>query len=199
MDVFIGTILGFAFNYPPAGWAACNGQLIGVNQNQALFALIGTIYGGNGTTTFGLPDLRGKSPIHFGQGAGLSNILIGQTAGTESITLLPANIPAHVHALTGTGVTATATVNVTATAIVGGTVTNETDGGNNSFSSGTTTANVYSEPGGTGTANIAGLAGTAVLAGNTGLTGSSQAFQSRNPYLAINFCIALNGIFPSRN
>ena len=195
MEVYLGTILSFAFNYPPAGWAACNGQLISISQNSALFSLLGTTYGGNGVSTFGLPDLRGRSPIHFGQGLGLTPIVIGESAGTENTTLTTANMPAHIHALTG----GTATVAVTATAIVGGTITNETDNGNNSFSSGTATANIYSEPGGTGTAKIAGLAATATLGGNTAIAGSTIPFSIRDPYLAVNMCIALNGIFPSRN
>ena len=196
MEVYMGTILSFAFNYPPRGWAACNGQLVAITQNSALFSLLGTIYGGDGVTTFGLPDLRGRTPIHFGQGPGLSNFVIGQRAGSETMTLLTNNIPAHSHTLAGT---ATAAVSITATAIVGGTITNETDGGNNSFSSGTTTANVYSEPGGTGTTKIAGLASTVAIGGNTGLTGGTQPFDLHSPYLAVNMCIALSGLFPSRN
>ncbi|MET3026472.1 tail fiber protein [Flavobacterium sp. UW10123] len=196
MEVYMGTILSFGFNFPPRGWAYCNGQLMSISQNSALFSLLGTMYGGDGMNTFGLPDLRGRAPIHFGQGLGLSPITQGERAGNEHITLLTTNIPAHAHTLAGTG---TAAVSVTATAIVGGTITNETDGGNNSFSSGTATANIYSEPGGTGTAKIAGLAASAALGGTTGLTGGTQPFDLRNPYLAVNMCIATSGIFPSRN
>lgn len=195
----MGTILSFAFNYPPVGWAACNGQQIAISQNSALFALLGTTFGGNGVTTFGLPDLRGRSQIHFGSGPGLNPVVMGQIAGTESITLLTTNIPAHVHTLTGG--TAAVNVNITATSIVGGTITNETDGGNNSFSSSGPTPNIYSEPGGSGTEKIGGISATATatLGGNTGITGSGLPFPSRNPYLGVNMCIALNGLFPSRN
>jgi microcystin-dependent protein len=196
MEVFIGTILGFAFNYAPYGWAFCNGQIIGISQNQTLFALLGTTYGGNGTTTFALPDLRGRSPIHFGQGVGLSPIVLGQVSGTETMTLLQTNLPAHAHTLTGTG---TVALNLSATTVTGGTITNETDGGNNSFASGGSTPSIYSEPGGSGTDKIGGITGTGTLGGSTGLTGGTVPFSIRNPYLAINFCIALNGIFPSRN
>ncbi|WP_236940361.1 phage tail protein [Flavobacterium anhuiense] len=195
MEVYLGTILSFAFNYPPAGWAACNGQTMSISQNSALFALLGTTYGGNGVSTFGLPDLRGRSPIHFGQGPGLSPVVIGESAGTENTTLTTANMPAHVHALTG----GTATVAITATTITGGTITNETDNGNNSFASSGSTPNIYSEPGGSGTDKIGGLTGTATLGGTTAITGSTIPFSIRDPYLAVNMCIALNGIFPSRN
>ncbi|MDP5199886.1 phage tail protein [Flavobacterium sp. DG2-3] len=199
MEVYMGTILSFAFNYPPRGWAYCNGQIIAISTNSALFSLLGTTFGGNGVTTFALPDLRGRSQIHFGQGLGLSPVEMGQIAGTENITLITTNIPAHVHTLASG--TASVNVNVTATSIVGGTITNETDNGNNSFASGTATANIYSEPGGTGTATIKGITAVAgaTLGGNTGITGSGLPFPSRNPYLGVNMCIALNGLFPSRN
>ncbi|UWY27329.1 tail fiber protein [Flavobacterium sp. TR2] len=195
MEVFLGTILGFGFNFPPRGWAYCNGQLISISQNTALFSLLGTMYGGDGMSTFGLPDLRGRAPIHFGQGPGLSNITQGERAGTENTTLTTLNIPAHIHALAG----GTAAVTVTATTITGGTITNETDGGNNSFASSGSAPNIYSEPGGSGTDKVGGFSATATLGGNTAPTGGTSPFSIRNPYLAINFCIATSGIFPSRN
>lgn len=194
IEVYVGEIHLFAFNFAPAGWAYCNGQAMGVSQNQVLFALLGTTYGGNGTTTFNLPDLRGRSAIHFGQGPGLSNITIGETAGVENTSLSPGNIPAHIHPLTG----GTAAVTVTANSITGGTISNETDGGNNSLASGGQTANIYSEPG-TGTSKIGGIGATAVLGGNTAPAGNNLPFSIRNPYLAVNMCISLQGVFPSRN
>lgn len=100
MDPFIGQIMLVGFTLVPKGWAACDGQLLPIAQNQALFALLGTTYGGNGTTTFGLPDLRGRSPIHAGQGPGLSRYNPGQTAGSESVALTPNNLPAHAHGTT---------------------------------------------------------------------------------------------------
>lgn len=196
MDVFLGTILSFGFNFAPRGWVACNGQLIAITQNTALFALLGTYYGGDGVTTFGVPDLRGRTPIHFGQGPGLSNFVMGQQAGTETVTLLTSNMPAHTHTLAITG---TATVNVTANSLTGGTITNITDGGNNSFSSSGGTPNIYSEPGGSGTDKIGGISATATLGGNTGISGSTIPFASRNPYLVVNMCIATSGIYPTRN
>jgi microcystin-dependent protein len=102
IEPFIGEIELFAFNFPPRGWAGCEGQLLPIATNQALFALIGTIYGGNGTTTFALPDLRGRTPLHYGQGPGLSNYVQGQVAGTENTTISISNMPVHTHVATVT-------------------------------------------------------------------------------------------------
>ncbi len=100
-DPFLGEIKMFGGNFAPNGWALCNGQLLAIAQNTALFALLGTQYGGNGTTTFALPDLRGRAPVHFGQGPGLSLYDIGQTGGAESVTLSVAQLPPHGHDLHG--------------------------------------------------------------------------------------------------
>src|SRR3954469_16478812 len=96
-DPYIAQLTIFAGNFAPRAWASCNGQLMSISQNTALFSLIGTIYGGNGQTTFGLPDLRGRAAIHFGQGPGLTNIDIGEVGGTESVTLLTQHLPIHNH------------------------------------------------------------------------------------------------------
>lgn len=97
MDPILGQIMLVGFTFVPRGWAACDGQLLPIAQNQALFALLGTTYGGNGMTTFALPDLRGRSPIHVGQGPGLSEYIPGQTAGSETVTLTSSNLPSHAH------------------------------------------------------------------------------------------------------
>lgn len=97
MDPFIGQIMLVGFQFVPRGWAACDGQLLPIAQNQALFALLGTTYGGNGMTTFALPDLRGRSPIHVGKGQGLNEFTLGQTAGSETVTLTTSNLPSHAH------------------------------------------------------------------------------------------------------
>ncbi|MEN2401099.1 tail fiber protein [Flavobacterium sp. MC2016-06] len=196
MDEFIGTVKAFAFNFSPRGWQFCNGQLLSISQYSTLFALIGTTFGGNGQTTFGLPDLRGRSVVHPGQGPGLSNIAYGQIAGTENVTLTQGNLPLHAHALvpgTGAGQVNFSTV---INALSGGTVTNITDNGSNSFSSGGSTANMYSEPGGTATP-IGGI--TTTLSGTTAPAGASQAFSIRNPYVGIYMSICMEGVFPSRN
>lgn len=99
---FIGTIMAFGFNFPPVGWVLCNGSLLQIAEYDALFSLIGTTYGGDGITTFGVPDLRGRSPLSMGQGPGLSPYTQGQATGTESVTLLATQMPAHTHTLMGT-------------------------------------------------------------------------------------------------
>src|ERR1700719_3340863 len=96
---YIGEIRMFGGNFAPRNWALCNGQLLLISQNTALFSILGTTYGGNGTTTFGLPNLQGRVPIHWGSGAGLSTYAPGQTAGAESVTLLQSNLPPHSHAV----------------------------------------------------------------------------------------------------
>lgn len=101
MEPFIGQIMLVGFNFVPRGWASCNGQLLSIAQNSALFSLLGTTYGGNGQTTFGLPDLRGRAPVHFGQGPGLSSYTQGEIGGRESVTLTMNNLPPHAHSLNG--------------------------------------------------------------------------------------------------
>ena len=98
-QAFLGQIQSFGFNFAPRNWALCNGQIMSIQQNTALFSLLGTFYGGNGTTTFGLPDLRGRTPLHFGTGPSLSPYVIGEVAGTESVTLLSTEMPMHNHSL----------------------------------------------------------------------------------------------------
>src|SRR5437899_12703586 len=99
MTPFIGEIVMFAGNFAPRGWAFCNGQILSIAQNTALFSILGTTYGGNGQTTFALPDLRGRVPMHPGQGPGLTNHTLGEVAGSETTTLLSSNMPQHTHAL----------------------------------------------------------------------------------------------------
>lgn len=170
MDPFIGQIQAFGFNFAPKGWAFCDGQLMAIAQNTALFSLLGTTYGGDGRTTFALPDLRGRSIVHAGQGSGLSNISQGDKAGNENITLTVNNMPSHNH-------------NVT--------VAVNTANGEESAS----TSCLASLSGAFSEAPTSG----AVLAGvNQSNVGSNQPVNIRNPYLGIYVCIALVGIFPSR-
>jgi microcystin-dependent protein len=171
MEPFIGQIQAFGFSFPPQGWAFCDGQLISIAQNTALFSLLGTTYGGNGTTTFALPDLRGRSMVHVGQGPGLSPISQGQSGGVESTTILIANMPAHSH-------------NVT---ISVNTATGEDAIPTNKIASNT---NAFSED----------VTPNAVLGGvNQQLVGGNQPLFIRNPYLGIYHSIAMQGIYPSRN
>jgi microcystin-dependent protein len=177
-EPFIGQIMPVGFNFAPRGWALCNGQILSIAQNTALFSLLGTTYGGNGQTTFALPDLRGRVPIHQGQGPGLSNYSLGQVAGTENTTLTTNNMPQHNHGLFsnagGKGNSAVPTNNFLGVGVV---------------PSSSETTNNYNS-----------AAGTNPLApGSIGLTGGNQPFPILQPYLCINFVIALEGIFPSRN
>jgi microcystin-dependent protein len=172
---FLGEIRMFGGNFAPKGWALCNGQLLAISQNTALFSLLGTIYGGNGTTTFALPDLRGRVPIHFGQGAGLSNYTQGQQAGSESVTLLVGQLPAHNHTISGVA--------------SGG---NQAGPANGSFaieSTGTSLNYASSSSPPNSPMNPAMLS----------QTGQNQPHNNIQPYLCINFIIALIGIFPARN
>ena len=168
-EPFLGEIRLFGFNFAPNGWAMCNGQLLPINQNQALFALLGTQYGGNGTSTFALPDLRSRLPLHQGQGNGLSSYTIGETIGAETVTLTQAQLPSHSHQAHASNVKATSK---NPSGLVPGHPPDDT----------------YAAPD-----------GTIMNAGTIAATGGSQPFDNRQPLLVLNFCIALAGIFPSRN
>lgn len=170
---YVGEIRMFAGNFAITGWAECNGQLLPIAQNTALFSIIGTFYGGNGVQTFALPDLRGRVPIHQGQGLGLSTYVIGEQGGSENITLLQTEIPAHNHLVNGVG--------------SGGTQASPVNGYPAIESTGT--AFNYSTAAPTGQMSPATIVNT----------GGSQPHSNIQPYLSITFLIALQGIFPSRN
>lgn len=179
-EFFIGQIMMAGFGFAPKYWALCNGQLLPINQNQALFSLLGTQYGGNGTTNFALPDLRSRTPIGYASsvdpGWQPPSVQIGQAAGVENVTLLSTNLPAHNHA-----------VNATTTA------------GNNRIPSN----RVYATSTNTATAIplYASSNGPLVPLNPQSVTpaGGNQPHPNLQPYTTINFCIALQGIFPSRN
>ncbi len=207
MTPFIATIVPFAFPFAPKGWQQCNGQLVSIQQNQAIFALLGTYYGGNGTSTFGLPDLRGRAAVcqtNVGQmPPGVSNHPIGQPYGTEKITMLPANLPAHTHGVqVAAGAAVTAAVTLNAVASSANTIANPT-GALLAGSRAATSAQFA--PAGTAAVAMAPAAIT-VTAGTPGTptvvvnpNGGNQPIPVMQPYLAINYCIAMVGIFPSRN
>jgi microcystin-dependent protein len=188
MDPFIGQIQPFGFSFAPRGWAKCDGQLIAIASNTALFSLLGTTFGGNGRTTFALPDLRGRSIVHIGNGPGLSSISWGERGGREIIQLGQINMPAHSHAL----------VNGTADVVVYTTDSSnasaESDGGANGLGTGGTMPDIYRESP-TALDHVAGV----TISGSTNVAGSSAPFDSRNPFLGINVCIALLGLYPSRS
>jgi microcystin-dependent protein len=173
LDPFIGEIAMVGFNFAPRGWAMCDGQLLPISSNTALFALLGTTYGGDGRTTFGLPDLRGRFPTHMGTGPGLSTRQWGSTGGAEQVTMTAGQMPTHSHVLSGQ------TSNGTSDSPAGGMLARDPAG----------------TPGyGDGAANVA-----AMHASSIGTAGLGQPQANMPPFLTINFVIALEGIFPSRN
>ena len=182
-EPFIGEIKIFGFNFAPVSYQLCSGQIMSIAQNTALFSLLGTTYGGNGQTTFALPDLRGRMPIGQGQGPGLPNYIMGQLSGTTNVTLLPSNLPSHMHTLNA--------VQVKLQASSGNADELSPDG---NFPA-TASSAVYSGNG--ATPNV--FTGGTQITGTTDIKGSNAPVSILNPYLAINYSIAIYGIFPSRN
>ena len=171
-EPFLGEIKMVAYNFAPRTWAFCNGQTLSIAQNQALFSLLGTTYGGNGQTTFALPNLGARAPVHFGQGPGLQNYDLGQLGGTDAHTLTSAET-AHTHVLK-------ASVNQASTAAPAGNVlAAKRRGGKDIFHPAAATA----------------LDPTSVSA----VAGGNQPHDNHQPFLALNFVIALQGVFPSFN
>jgi microcystin-dependent protein len=168
------------FTFPPRGWADCNGQLLSISQNTALFSLLGTTYGGDGRTTFALPDLRGRFPRHFGQGPGISNLQLGEKGGQELVTLTANQLPAHGHALAAGSLRTTSAVG-NSPAANGKLLATANDGESN-----------YSDAAPDGSIDVS-------LPAATGNTGGNQPHDNVPPYLAVRFIIALQGIFPPRD
>jgi microcystin-dependent protein len=178
MEPYLGQIEAFAFNFAPRGWAMCQGQLLPIAQNQALFAVLGTTYGGDGVRTFALPDLRSRLAIGAGQGIGLSPRALGQVAGQEQHTLVVAEMPGnHTHAVNA--------------------VNNGTAGGTNVPGPTVLPASGYAAEAGNPPENVYGPPGGAGM-GGLGQTGG-QPHENRMPFLGLNYCIALSGVFPSQN
>ena len=172
-DPFVAEIRIFPFNFAPKGWAFCNGQLLPISQNTALFSLLGTTYGGDGKSTFALPDLQGSVPLHPGQGAGLSLYDLGQQSGTESVTLLVSEIPVHTHTMMASvenGTQGTLTAGITLASSVAGSLYQDTVN-----------------------SSLVTMAPQALSA-----AGGSLPHNNMMPYLTLNFCIAMQGIFPPR-
>jgi microcystin-dependent protein len=172
MDPFLAEIRIFPFNFPPNGWAFCDGQILPLSQNTALFSLLGTTYGGDGKSTFALPDLQGAVPMHPGQGLGLSLHDLGETSGTDTVTLLQSEIPAHNHAVQANGAPADLQM-----------------AGSDRALARATGGNAYKTPPATMT-QLSDQALTPV--------GGDQPHNNLQPYLTLNFCIALQGVFPQR-
>ena len=174
---FLGEVRAFGFNFAPFQWALCNGQILPISQYTALFSLLGTYFGGNGTTNFALPNLQGQIPMHWGSPAGLTETVLGETQGTENVTLNTGQLPQHNHGVQTFQNTAT-----------NGTKTNipaQTNWiGDSDFDQAWNTA----------TAPTATMSASAV-----GPAGNSLPHENRQPFLVVNFCIALAGIYPARN
>ena len=172
MDPFVAEIRIFPFNFPPRGWAFCIGQVMPISQNTALFALLGTTYGGDGKSTFGLPDLKDRAPMHPGQ-QGLSDHVLGEKAGSETVTLLQSEIPAHSHALRASIEPGDNRLPAPALALA-------------------TSTGAF--------AYVGGSPATVAMAPQAlAPAGGSQPHNNMQPYLTLNYCIALVGIFPSQN
>jgi microcystin-dependent protein len=172
MDPFVAEIRVFPFNVVPKGWAQCNGQLLPILQNTALFSLLGTMYGGDGKSTFALPNLQGRAPMFHGQGPGLSLYDQGQTGGSETVTLLQSEIPAHAHALRAQ------TNDPADVAVPNGNAAFASSDGGSAYAPVTPDVQLASE----------------ALAPS----GGSQPHNNLMPYLTLNFCIALQGVYPPR-
>jgi microcystin-dependent protein len=176
-EPFLGQIMLVGFNFAPQGWAFCNGQLLSIAQNTALFSLLGTTYGGNGTTTFALPDLRGRAAVGFGQGPGLSPYTQGESTGTETVTLTVGQIPAHSHLVAANAASASVL------SPSGADLAQGVDSGRqpvNTYSTPPITAPVTLDP------------------ATVQPSGGSRPHENIQPVLALNYIIALQGIFPSR-
>ncbi|AMB86735.1 phage tail protein [Pseudomonas agarici] len=196
MEVFLGTIQMFGFNFAPSGWALCGGQLLPLSQYQALFALMGTTYGGNGQQTFGLPNLQGRLPVCQGNGPGLTSRVMGEASGTENVSILTSNLPTQV--IPTSGLTVDTTINLASTPsnpVTAPTSTNAYIGASNP--AGPPSAAIYSDAQGASPVALKGAAST--IAGNLTLPGGNLPLGTMNPFLVVNFSIALEGIFPSRN
>jgi microcystin-dependent protein len=185
MEPFIGQITLFAGNFAPRGWAFCEGQLLPISQNTALFSILGTTYGGDGRTTFALPDLRGRFPLQQGTGPGLPTYRLGERGGINSKTLTQAEMPSHNHSSVG---------------LTAHLMANENDGTDadpsNKNIGVSENANLFNaQPNSVQTGSGPNVA----ITGNTANAGGNISFSIQNPYLGINFIIALVGVFPSRN
>lgn len=170
-DPFVAEIRMFPFNFAPKGWAFCDGQLLPISQNTALFSLVGTFYGGDGKSTFALPDMQGNAPVHQGTGSGLSQRFVGEQSGSEFVTLLTSEMPLHSHQVVGRG-----------------SLGNQQLPGTRAWG-GSNVSKQYANVAPDKNMNFQALA----------IAGGSLPHNNRQPFLTVNFCIALQGVFPPRS
>jgi microcystin-dependent protein len=187
-EPFLGEIRMVGFNFAPRGWALCNGQIMAISTNTALFSLLGTTYGGNGQTTFGLPNLQGRFPMHAGSGPGLSPRTLGEMSGTENVTIINAQMPMHTHPIAGSVSVPASSAPGTASAPASGLHLGQVVDPSGTVTDLALYNNVASD---------VALAATVSL--QAGIAGGSQPLPIMNPFLVVNFIIATEGIFPSRN
>ncbi|KAA9339016.1 phage tail protein [Adhaeribacter soli] len=181
MDEYLAMIKIFAGNFAPRGYMLCQGQLLNISSNSALYSLLGTVYGGNGTTTFGLPDLRGRIPVGTGQGAGIHNVILGEVNGAEYVTITQAQMPAHNHP---------AQVSVAPPVNADSANTETPEGTYMAISN----SQIYTDTPGQGQ-----VGGSFPAQATIGIAGGSQPLPIRNPYLGMNYIICTMGLYPSRN
>jgi microcystin-dependent protein len=173
---YLAEIKMFGGNFAPRNFALCNGQIVAISQNTALFSLLGTTYGGNGQTTFALPNMQGRAPIHQGNGAGIDPVVLGEMAGETSVTMNTSNLPQHTHPISG--------------AVIASSNPGETPASNTLFTN-SAPNQLYAAALGTGALNLASQSIT--------MAGSGLPHNNSQPYLAVTFIIAMQGIFPARN
>jgi microcystin-dependent protein len=191
-EPFLGQIQMVGFNFAPRGWATCDGQLLPISQNTALFSLLGTTYGGDGRTTFALPDLRGRVAVHPGHGPGLSSYSWGQKGGVESVTLSASQMPSHTH-------TATTTVSSISATLHGTNGSGDSATPEASSIASKSRTNIYSSDAPDVDLHADSISVEATVDTTLANTGGSQSHENRMPYLAVYHVIAMVGVYPSRN
>ncbi|MDM4772594.1 phage tail protein [Solimonas sp. SE-A11] len=188
MDPFVGEIRAFSFNFPPTDWALCNGQLLAINQNTSLFTILGTTFGGDGKSTFGLPNFSGRTPVGVGAGPGLTKRILGEQFGKQAETLTEAQIPPHSHRVIASTVTTPSVPNMVAAPASNVRLSR-------AF---TLPATTGGSPTSTRNYSSVGTVDTELAPSAIGLTGSDQPHENQQPFLVLNYCIALKGIWPLR-
>lgn len=199
MEAFMSMITAFGCNFTIRNWAYCGGALVAINQNTAMFSLLGTAFGGDGRTTFGLPDLRGRSPSNYGTGPGLTPVTLGQKGGVEDVVLTSLNLPSHFHTVNITGSTMAASADLIVS--TDNASVQDPDGAYLGTGVGPTRpyASTLSSPAGTMSDVVNMPAQPVQISGNTGSAGANTEVYTRSPYQGVNYQICMFGIYPSRN